>query len=71
MRRTRGSTDRTHSAFALAITATRSRPRERVGFSQRDFDKRAAEREKRKEEEDFSLGVFGVFSVFARGAKRL
>lgn len=33
MRRTRGSTDRTHSAFASAITATRSRPRERVGFS--------------------------------------
>ena len=59
MRRTRGSTDRTHSAFALAITATRSRPRERVGFSQI----RRARRAQKAKRKDFSLSF--VFSVFS------
>ena len=59
MRRTRGSTDRTHSAFALAITATRSRPRERVLVFPR-FDERLAQNAKRK---DFSLS-FVCFRCF-------
>ena len=71
MRRTRGSTDRTHSAFASAITATRSRPRERVGFSNDGLvtvSESDSTTPRRRNERLFSLCF--RFSV-ARGAKRL
>ena len=69
MRRTRGSTDRTHSAFASAITATRSRPRERVGFSNDGLVTVSESDSTTPRRRNERLFIDFVFSVFG-GARR-